>query len=128
MGCVRILRGGRPCQGRRLEYGVGPMGLTLCPRHVRSYNADRRDLLNRVVEDHGAGLHGDGEDRRQFAEEYVSGEYSLFCGSCRDELAAEDLGVRADQVEEAKSLKYRMEAAFKKEEEIKATFLERWNK
>jgi hypothetical protein len=126
MGCVRTLRNGAACRGQRLNWGIGPGQITLCNRHLRQYNEERAMKLKRVVRDHEAGLHGT-EERKQFAEQYASGEFYLYCQPCKDELVSEELGVKPDQVEDARYIKARMAAAFEAETSAKGYFIQRFN-
>lgn len=126
-GCVRTVRGGGSCQGKRLAYRVGPENLTLCLRHERKYNEDRIAKLERVKQDHANGFHGTGEERKQFADTYTSGEFALRCQLCRDEMAGEELGVSAEKVGTAQAIKRSMETAERDFTQAKDSFMARWN-
>lgn len=108
--CARTTRNG-PCRGRSLQFGIGPAMLTLCRRHRRLYDAEHERQLARVLSQHQQGLHGEGDDRKAFAERHVSGdgEHYLTCRSCYEEMQADELGVRPDHVAEAMRINRSME-------------------
>jgi hypothetical protein len=90
------------------------------------YNAERREMLERVGRDHDMGLHGEGEDRRSFTDPYPVNEFMLMCQKCQDELASEDLGVRPDQVQLATWVKNRIDEAAQDLENAKTSFMKYW--
>jgi hypothetical protein len=94
----------------------------LCNRHLNTYNEERQGEFARVLRQHDEGLHGEGDDRKQFADQYESGEFYLSCQKCKDELKAEEIGVNPDQIEEGKQIQRAMEVALKQE----ATVMERF--
>lgn len=123
--CARETRNGA-CKANVVQYRVGPKELFLCRRHYRKYGEDRAIAFKRVESDHLNGLHGDGDERKSFAEQYASGEFYLWCSSCKDALASEELGVEPDEVLQATKLRdfmARIDASKKNAEEH---FMTRW--
>jgi hypothetical protein len=128
MGCAVTVRGGRACQNRRLNFSIGPLALTLCNRHLSAYQEERAARLIQVEREHRDGLHGEGEDRKVFAQQYESDKFWLYCQKCIDELASEEIGVSPDQVAEGKQIKRAMEQAFDQETKVVAAFRSRLEK
>lgn len=109
--CASDTRNGH-CPNRVWDrYHVGEdLHIGFCKRHSRMYQEIQKELLARVEHDHQQGLHGEGEDRRAFAQPHVMQEWwSVLCQACADELKAEDLGVNPDQADEAADIQRRKE-------------------
>jgi len=123
--CARTTRNGQ-CRGKSLRYNVGPLNLTLCRRHDRLYTEEREAAMGRVLFQHDQGLHGEGEERREFAKRYVSGEFYLTCSKCNDELKSEDLGVSPEDVDVAERIQYRMDESPKELKQAKDHFMQYW--
>lgn len=127
--CSVYNRGRKPCQGKNL-YHVGSTRMRICRKHKGNlYDPALEFLQERLVKDHKDGLHGDGDDRKVFAEthEDTSGHFTLTCGECIDDMASEELGVDSDQVEEALKVKQLMEAAQSRYDKVISSFQSYWD-
>ena len=109
--CYGVTRNGN-CPNNPSDYTVGPAKLTLCRRHKRMWDDEYTRLRDVIISEHEAGLHGEGDDRKPFAELHTRGEYwHLKCRQCTDELASEELGVKPEHVAAAQDITRSMKGA-----------------
>lgn len=126
-------RGQKDCRGQNLSWKLSATAeprLRICRKHTTQYYDPAMDYLNEQLrKDHKDGLHGEGEDRKVFAERHVdsTGYFQLECGDCADEMASEELGVEPDQVEAAQLIKDRMARAQQDYDNAVYRFNELWN-
>lgn len=124
-GCNVFNRGRKPCRGTNL-YHVGPnRNFTICKKHKLSYYDTALGYLQeRLKKDHDSDLHGAGDERKAFAEphEDTSGLFTLSCPDCRDAMASEELGVKPEDVERAKTIKALMEQADTRYKRVLSSF------
>jgi hypothetical protein len=75
-------------------------------------------------------LHGEGEERREFSlmHEDSTGEYTIYCSRCRDELQAEELGVPADDVDRAQRITWHKGQCEEQAQKARDRFMEQWNR
>lgn len=95
----------------------------LCRRHNRMYREEAARLDRTIASEHDSGLHGEGDDRKAFADQHIRGEYwKVRCSTCKDEMASEGLGVNPEQVQEALVIQERKD----RHERNIAKFIERF--
>jgi ribosomal protein S6 len=120
--CYAVTKNGS-CNNNPTEYGIGPKGLRLCRRHYRMWSDERTRLQGLVADEHAAGVHGQGEDRKQFGEPHERGTYwTISCVECSNELASEELNVPPENVEQAKGIQFLMERSQHQMEDAIAKF------
>jgi hypothetical protein len=129
--CSMINLRGEACKGSRLNT-VGPddRRFQVCMKDLTKYNEAHDYLVERLKADHAEGLHGEGEERKQFAETHTdsTGWFSLRCTECRDEIAGEELGVAPGQVDEARTIARYRDRALESYESAQSSFMEVWSK
>lgn len=108
--CMVFQRNGAMCRGQRLSHYLGPKEITLCTRHKKKWDEEAALVAARIQTEHEQGLHGQGDERKAFADRHDRGWVWGRCRPCEQEMASEELAVKPEQVDAALRIKRLMEA------------------